>query len=318
MGAARMRRVPRGDRAAARTRARCPRPRLKMRKTSSRVFVSSTICRRRLKIERREAMGVSSSGSTKMRSLTKSNPTIFSRSPRKTGTRENPCSKMSRTTLKFNRVCAGNIYMSSSGVMTSETGFSFISSAPFMTFPDSVSSSPRRTCTFIYCSISFLVCTVPTSSSKSKSRPLAKGIATGARSIVNSFTSCTVEAPTRKACREQVACGKISPKITISPVEMKRPNSESNKFAAKIDKPEFTMTFPNNSVHKSLFPSSRTGRTLRAQVFSSSVPPPITISKPVLSRPNRPKVNPENSPDIITKKIITAYCNNWPSKPSLG
>mmetsp|Transcript_21452 Transcript_21452/g.72714 ORF Transcript_21452/g.72714 Transcript_21452/m.72714 type:complete len:202 (-) Transcript_21452:462-1067(-) len=181
------------------TNAKWPWPRLKTRKTSSNVSSSSTIWMPRWKMDKSCESGVSSSGSTKIKSLTKSSPTMLARSPLNTGTREKPCSKISRTTLKESCVDSGSIYTSSSGVMTLTTILSFISRAPRMTFPDSSSSSPAMTWTFMYCIISFLECTVPTSSPSSLSSPQPKGTAIGPRTMRKKRTIGSVVAPTYKA-----------------------------------------------------------------------------------------------------------------------
>ena len=117
------------------------------------------------------------------------------RSPRNTGTREKPCSKISRTTLKLSVVDSGSMKTSSSGVMTSCTDFSFISSAPRMTLPDSSSRMPWRRWTFMYWSISRFVCTVPTSSPSSASSAHASGNAMGLMSTMKSLTMGSVDAP---------------------------------------------------------------------------------------------------------------------------
>mmetsp|Transcript_13284 Transcript_13284/g.42009 ORF Transcript_13284/g.42009 Transcript_13284/m.42009 type:complete len:369 (+) Transcript_13284:45-1151(+) len=218
--------LPRGDRCAARTSARWPWPRLNNLSTSSSVLVSSTVTMDRSKIDSSDESGVSSSGSTKMRSFTKSRPTIDSRSPRKTGTREKPCSKMARTVWNERFVDSGSMYTSSNGVITSTTDFCVISSAPRITWPDSSSSSPRCTWTFMYWSISVLVCTVPTSSPSSRSSMRPSGTAIGARITRKKRTIGSAEAPTLRACRLHVACGRISPKTTISVVDAIRPHTD--------------------------------------------------------------------------------------------
>ena len=65
--------------------------------------------------------------------------------------------------------------------------------------------------------------------------------------------------PMRSAYREQDACGMISPKMTMTMVEVRKPISPDVISAMMIESSEFTPTLPSSSVHSSKFPFSRTG-----------------------------------------------------------
>ena len=75
-----------------------------------------------------------------------------------------------------------------------------------------------------------------------------------------------------RPCREQIACGIISPKTTIPAVAPTIATVPDVKSSKKIVKVLFTSTFPNNNVHKRKLPCWRHGKTFFAYFFSSGSP----------------------------------------------
>jgi len=120
-------------------------------------------------------------------------------------------------------------------------------------------------------------------------------------------------APTRRAYLEQAAYGIISPNIVIIAVDAMRPVTPGGVISPiRIDKPELTDTFPNKIVHRSKFPLFRKGKIFKAYLASYSAAlslnGPLEISSRFLtSSPKRPKLSPENKPDIIERTTITIY-----------
>ena len=75
-----------------------------------------------------------------------------------------------------------------------------------------------------------------------------------------------------RPCREQIACGIISPKTTIPAVAPTIATVPDVKSSKKIVNVLFTSTFPNNNVHKRKLPCWRHGKTFFAYFFSSGSP----------------------------------------------
>ena len=73
------------------------------------------------------------------------------------------------------------------------------------------------------------------------------------------FTRGMDDAPTRSAYLLHKAWGRISPKMTISAVEAKKPINDDAMSARVILNKALTATLPNNKVHSNLLPSSRIG-----------------------------------------------------------
>lgn len=118
-------------------------------------------------------------------------------------------------------------------------------------------------------------------------------------------------APTKSAYLEQTAYGMISPKIVMTAVDTSKPVSPFVKSPIKMESPEFTDTFPKRIVHKRRFPLLLKGRILAALSASLASPsslkgPLVSSSKFLTSSPNRPRLRPENRPDIIASMTITA------------
>lgn len=119
-----------------------------------------------------------------------------------------------------------------------------------------------------------------------------------------------VWAPIKSACLEHIACGTISPKIVIIPVDTISPTKPDVKSPIKIDIAEFTVTFPNRIVQSNKFPFFLRGRILfaySASLISYSLlnGPLVKSSKFLTSSPSNPRFKPENAPDINARtKII--------------
>ena len=83
---------------------------------------------------------------------------------------------------------------------------------------------------------------------------MANGLVNGYKTIKKIQTNQVVFAPNFKPCRENIDWGRISPKITINPVEIvpaKMPAVREPKNTAKA---ELTATLPKRSVHNNKFP----------------------------------------------------------------
>ena len=118
-----------------------------------------------------------------------------------------------------------------------------------------------------------------------------------------------VWAPIKRACLEHIACGTISPKIVIIPVETISPINPDVKSPIRIDIAEFTVTFPRRIVQSNRFPFFLRGRILLA--YSASLSsysllkgPLVKSSKFLTSSPSNPRFKPEKAPDIIAKTNI--------------
>eukprot|EP00963_Diacronema_lutheri_P010331 scaffold1019_cov338-Pavlova_lutheri.AAC.8 len=101
-------------------------------------------------------------------------------------------------------------------------------------------------------------------------------------------------------CLEQIACGMISPKIRMSPVEATSPITPVVTSLSRMDTAAFTSVFPSSRVQSSRFPVFRTGMIFLAYCFSRSSPPSARICRPTLSRDMSPSVSPENSAENTT------------------
>ena len=118
-----------------------------------------------------------------------------------------------------------------------------------------------------------------------------------------------VWAPIKSACLEQIACGTISPKIVIIPVDTTNPTKPEVKSPIKIEIAELTVTFPRRIVQSNKFPFFLKGNIRLA--YSASLTsysllngPFVKSSKFLTSSPNNPRFKPENAPDIIAKTNI--------------
>mmetsp|Transcript_114435 Transcript_114435/g.323521 ORF Transcript_114435/g.323521 Transcript_114435/m.323521 type:complete len:212 (+) Transcript_114435:1278-1913(+) len=147
---------------------------------------------------------------------------------------------------------------------------------------------------------SFRLCTVPTSCPRMRSKARLMGFVMTQNTPINTCTNGTVRAPMYNAYREQAACGTISPKITMRPVETRNPTVPLARSAMKMERPEFTATLPKSSVQSSWFPDSRMGAIFDAYCASSAFSPFCTICKPRMSKPMRPSVSPENKAEKQT------------------
>mmetsp|Transcript_25701 Transcript_25701/g.61735 ORF Transcript_25701/g.61735 Transcript_25701/m.61735 type:complete len:229 (+) Transcript_25701:1653-2339(+) len=206
------------------------------------------------------------------------------------------------------------------GVMTSLTEIVRYRRAPFIASPVAPSNSPLWTCISISLAISDLEYVVPISRPNTLFKTNDKGLQMGYNKTMMTFTAGTVFSPTCKAKREHIACGMISPKITITAVDTRNPTRPEVKSAMRMDSMEFTPTFPRSKVHKRRLPLMRTGYiALAARAIAGSSELAMTISRPLGSNDMRPRVNPENSAEKATKIIISIYCTAtcMPTPPSL-
>mmetsp|Transcript_1931 Transcript_1931/g.4549 ORF Transcript_1931/g.4549 Transcript_1931/m.4549 type:complete len:256 (-) Transcript_1931:148-915(-) len=224
------------------------------------------------------------------------------------GIRLYPVSKISRMESYPSFVSLLRKYASSNGVIMSPTDLSRKLSAPSATcwaiFPSSAETAPREICSFNISMSSVRLWMVPTSLPSIQSRMMLMGLVITKNSIIRNRTIGTVLAPTCKAYREQAACGRISPKTTMSAVDTRKPTNPLAMSAVRIDSAEFTATLPNSNVHSSWLPDSRMGAIFSAHLASSLSSPFCTICRPMTSRPMSPRVSPEKRPDSITKNAM--------------
>mmetsp|Transcript_3599 Transcript_3599/g.9047 ORF Transcript_3599/g.9047 Transcript_3599/m.9047 type:complete len:228 (-) Transcript_3599:219-902(-) len=142
------------------------------------------------------------------------------------------------------------------------------------------------------CSISRFVWPLVISSPSTLSSTLEMGQQTGVSSSIKRRIGSTMIEPIRSAWREQVACGMISPKMTMSAVATRPPTTPLVMEPRKMERRAFTSVFVSSSVHSSWLPRLRSGRIFPARVHSGSCPPATMICSPVVSSDISPRVRP--------------------------
>jgi hypothetical protein len=101
----------------------------------------------------------------------------------------------------------------------------------------------------------------------------------------------------------------ISPKSVMIAVDIRRPARPLVKSPIKIDKPEFTETFPSRIVHRRRFPLLLNGKILAAYLASRASCSLVNgglqrSSRFLTSKPNNPRLRPENKPDMVARHTI--------------
>ena len=129
-------------------------------------------------------------------------------------------------------------------------------------------------------------------------------------------------APTTSAYLENTAWGIISPNIVMIAVERISPTVPEVKSPIRIDRAEFTVTFPRRIVQRRRLPLLLIGRIFSAYLASYAScsllnGPLVSNSKFLTSRPSNPKFRPENVPDRVARPIIIINCVGVTEAPPL-
>eukprot|EP00964_Phaeocystis_antarctica_P151461 scaffold119065_cov63-Phaeocystis_antarctica.AAC.3 len=123
----------------------------------------------------------------------------------------------------------------------------------------SVRAPSPSTCISRSASSCRLLYEVPISRPKMQSRHFAMGQVKGSSRMTRGHTMTTEAAPIRRPCRLQMDCGMISPKVTMTKVEISPPTRPDVIDALRMAMRALTRVLPRRSVQRSRLPDLRRG-----------------------------------------------------------